>query len=87
MDKEKLAYIGYCISTNITKLLQYLLDGIGYSFLPKSIVKSHIDNHSLIFIPLIDFEAPLISSYFIYRTNNHQVQKILSLFPFNKSLG
>jgi LysR family transcriptional repressor of citA len=66
---------------NSTKLVQYLLDGIGYSFLPKSIVKTYIENNSLIFIPLIDFDAPVINSYFIYRTNNHEMQKILSLFP------
>lgn len=71
---------------NSTKLVQYLLDGMGYSFLPKSIVKTYIENHNLIYIPLIDFDAPIINSYFIYRTNNHEIQKILSLFPFSKSL-
>ncbi len=72
---------------NSTKLVQYLLDGIGYSFLPKSIVKSYIENHSLIFIPLIDFDAPQINSYFIYKTNNQRIQKFLSSFSFNQSLG
>lgn len=72
---------------NSTKLIQYLLDGIGYSFLPRSIVESHIESNSLIYIPLIDFDAPQINSYFIYRTNNHPVQKFLSMLSFNQSLG
>ncbi|ADK16134.1 LysR family transcriptional regulator [Clostridium ljungdahlii] len=64
---------------NSTKLVQYLLDGFGYSFLPKSIVKSYIENDSLISIPLIDFDTPQINSYFVYRTNNHQIQNFLSM--------
>lgn len=64
---------------NSTKLVQYLLDGFGYSFLPKSIVKSHIESNSLISIPLIDFDTPQINSYFVYRTNNHQIQNFLSM--------
>ncbi|URZ09286.1 LysR family transcriptional regulator [Clostridium felsineum] len=64
---------------NSTKLLQYLLDGLGYSFLPKSIVKSYIESGFLIHIPLIDFETPQINSYFVYKTNNKQMQDFLSM--------
>lgn len=71
---------------NSTKLVQYLLDGIGYSFLPKKIVEPYIENSSLIYIPLIDFDALQINSYFIYRANNPQLQKILSIYSFNQSL-
>lgn len=65
---------------NSTKLLQYLLDGIGYSFLPKSIAKLYIENNSLISIPLIDFSTPLINNYLIYRINDHLAEKFLSRY-------
>lgn len=48
---------------NSTKLLQYLLEGIGYSFLPSSLVRPYLENHSLISIPLLDFKAPRINCY------------------------
>lgn len=56
-----------------TKLLAYLLDGIGYSFLPRSFVEIYLANKSLIEIPLLDFKAPVISSYFI--TTDWKMQK------------
>ncbi|KOF56057.1 LysR family transcriptional regulator [Clostridium sp. DMHC 10] len=65
---------------NSTKLVQYLLNGIGYSFLPKSIAKLYIENHSLISIPLIDFNTPLINNYLIYRINDHLAEKFLSRY-------
>lgn len=71
---------------NSTKLVQYLLDGFGYSFLPKSIVKSYIENNSLISIPLIDFDTPQINSYLVYRTNNKGIQNFLSIFSLDQSL-
>ena len=46
-----------------TKLLPYLLDGIGYTFLPRSFVKEYLDGGKLLEIPLLDFEAPEIKSY------------------------
>jgi LysR family transcriptional repressor of citA len=48
---------------NSTKLTQYLLDGLGYSFLPESLVKSNLEDGSLISIPLLDFETPMINCY------------------------
>lgn len=71
---------------NSTKLVQYLLDGFGYSFLPKSIVKPYIENSSLISIPLIDFDTPQINSYVVYKTNNKGIQNFLSMFPLDQSL-
>ncbi|AKA67474.1 MULTISPECIES: LysR family transcriptional regulator [Clostridium] len=64
---------------NSTKLIQYLLDGIGYSFLPKSIVEPYIRSNSLINIPLIDFDAPQIKSYIIFKTNNDNIKEFLSM--------
>ncbi len=55
---------------NSTKLIPYLLDGIGYSFLPTSLVSSYLLNGSLISIPLLDFEPPIIQCY-----RTHKVEK------------
>lgn len=51
---------------NSTKLLSYLLEGIGCSFLPSSLVSSCLEHGSLVSIPLLDFEAPRISCYRCY---------------------
>lgn len=48
---------------NSTKLLSYLCEGIGISFLPSGLVKPYLKSGSLISIPLLDFEAPRINSY------------------------
>lgn len=52
-----------------TKLIHYLLEGIGYSFLPKSLITPYLNNHQLIEIPLLDFNAPIIESYIV--SKNH----------------
>lgn len=48
---------------NSTKVVAYLLEGIGYSFLPSGLVAPYLENGSLIRIPLLDFKAPRISGY------------------------
>lgn len=50
-----------------TTLLQYLLDGIGISFLPKSLIRQHLAEHQLITIPLLDFDTPKINSYIVQK--------------------
>lgn len=62
-----------------TKLLDYLLDGIGYSFLPKSLVAPYIARNELIEIPLSNFNAPIIESYLTYK---NQTSSRLSLQYF-----
>ncbi|WP_312372002.1 LysR family transcriptional regulator [Lachnoclostridium sp.] len=52
-----------------TTLLQYLLNGIGFSFLPKSLINHHIENGQLIMIPLLDFDTPKINSYILQKEN------------------
>ncbi|MDO4633840.1 MAG: LysR family transcriptional regulator [Eubacteriales bacterium] len=49
----------------LTHLLYYLLQGFGSSFLPKKLVENYLADGSLISIPLIDFEAPLMHSFLI----------------------
>lgn len=48
---------------NSTKLISYLLEGIGLSFLPSSLVRPYLEEETLISIPLLDFEAPRINGY------------------------
>lgn len=48
---------------NSTKLIAYLCEGIGLSFLPSGLVMPCLKERTLISIPLLDFEAPRINSY------------------------
>lgn len=54
---------------NATKLIPYLLDFGGISFLPESLVQPYLENGSLIKVPLLDFEAPKICSYKIQKSS------------------
>ncbi|MBI4857006.1 MAG: LysR family transcriptional regulator [Acetobacterium woodii] len=65
---------------NSSKLIPFLLDGIGYSFLPKSLISQYLDDHSLISIPLLDFNTPTIKSYYTYKCDDSFVlTKIIPL--------
>lgn len=55
---------------NSTKLIPYLLECDGISFIPESIAKPYIDLGKLQIIRLIDFDAPKINCYKVYRANN-----------------
>ena len=48
---------------NSTKLTDYLLAGIGCSFLPTGLVKSLVERGDLCVLQLLDFEAPRINCY------------------------
>ena len=63
---------------NSTKLIQYLKDGLGYSFLPLSLVKEELDNGSLIQIPVRDLKPPKIASYCTCR-EEFDLSKLLHL--------
>lgn len=52
---------------NGTKLIPYLLDLGGISFLPESLAAPYLADGSLVKIPLIDFETPKICCYKIER--------------------
>lgn len=53
-----------------SNLINYLVDGIGYSFMPKSLINEELKNNLLINIPLLDFESPVIQSYIIIPINS-----------------
>ena len=60
---------------NSTKLLDFVLAGLGYSFLPLSLVKKEINAGRLRMIPLLDFDSPII--------NNYLTMKEGMTFPFD----
>lgn len=50
---------------NSTKLIPYLIQGNGYSFLPDKMIERELLEQKLRVIPLLDFETPKINSYCI----------------------
>ena len=61
---------------NSSKLLPYLENGLGCSFLPYKLVKDKIEEGVLEEIPLNDFTAPNVTTYLIYR-QGYDVNKFL----------
>lgn len=53
---------------NSTKLPQYVAEGIGYTFLPKSLIEDDLQAKRLRAIHLLDFEPPKVDSYYITRS-------------------
>lgn len=50
---------------NSTKLIPYLINGDGYSFLPDKMIEQELNSKKLRVIPLLDFATPKINSYYI----------------------
>ena len=61
---------------NSSKLLPYLENGLGYSFLPYKLVKDKIESGVLEEVPLKDFTAPNVTTYLIYR-QEYDVKRFL----------
>ena len=61
---------------NSSKLLPYLENGLGYSFLPYKLVKDKLESGVLEEVSLKDFKAPNVTTYLIYR-QTYDVQKFL----------
>ena len=62
---------------NSTKLIPYLLELGGISFIPERIAEPYMESGQLKSIQLIDFETPKINCYRIYHKENTFVQNIL----------
>ncbi len=62
---------------NSSKLLPYLENGLGYSFLPYKLVKEKINEGSLEEVKLKDFTAPNVTTYLIYR-HDYDVKRFLN---------
>ncbi|MBS5855673.1 MAG: LysR family transcriptional regulator [Lachnospiraceae bacterium] len=54
---------------NSSKLLPYLEEGLGYSFMPYKMVKEKIEEGVLEEVPLIGFKSLKVITYLIYRQN------------------
>ncbi len=61
---------------NSSKLIPYLEQGLGYSFLPYRLVKEKLEKGTLEEVKLKDFTAPHISTYLIYK-NGYDVSALL----------
>ena len=61
---------------NSSKLLPYLENGLGYSFLPYKLVKDKIDSGVLEEVKLKDFTAPNVTTYLLYK-QDYDVKKFL----------
>ncbi len=61
---------------NSSKLLPYLENGLGYSFLPYKLVKEKIEEGVLEEVSLTDFAAPNVTTYLIYK-QGYDVTKFL----------
>lgn len=51
---------------NTSKLLHYLVQGIGYTLLPKSTVAPLLAEQQLRVVPLLDYELPVIQYFQVY---------------------
>lgn len=65
---------------NSSKLIQYLLDGIGYSFVPKSIVMPYLRDGLLTTIFPLDFKVPQMSYYCSYRTKTDIISRFTGVY-------
>ena len=63
---------------NSGKVAQYLLDGLGYSFLPRKMAAEEIAAGRLEVIRPLDFTVPEIVSYCSYRQGNALAEALLS---------
>lgn len=61
---------------NSSKLLPYLENGLGYSFLPYKLVKHKIEDGTLEEVALKDFTAPNVTTYLLYR-QDYDVSRFL----------
>lgn len=58
---------------NSSKLIPYLITGNGYSFLPEKMIEPHLKSKKLRIIPLLNFETPVLKSYYIGKISNRDL--------------
>lgn len=61
---------------NSSKIIPYLENGLGYSFLPYQLVKEQLEKGTLEEVTLKDFSAPNVTTYLIYR-QGYDVKRFL----------
>lgn len=62
---------------NSTKLISYLENGQGCSFLPQSMVQEQLAAKTLRVIPLLDFDSPIIETYCVGRESKESLWRPL----------
>ncbi len=63
---------------NSSKVVDYLKDGLGYSFLPRKMAEKEIGCGALETVRLLDFSAPEIVSYCSYKKGNAAAELFLA---------
>ena len=61
---------------NSSKLFPYLENGLGYTFLPYKLAEKKLQDGELEEVKLLDFSAPKVITYLIYR-QGYDVEKFL----------
>lgn len=61
---------------NSTKLIPYLLEFGGVSFLPESLAAPYLERKEIKMIRLLDFASPKINNYKVFRTENEKAKLI-----------
>lgn len=61
---------------NSSKLIPFLENGLGYSFLPYKLVKDKLESGTLEEVALKDFNAPNVITYLIYR-QDYNIKRLL----------
>ena len=61
---------------NSSKLLPYLENGLGYSFLPYKLVKDKLESGVLEEVKLSNFTAPNVTTYLLYK-QGYDVKRFL----------
>ncbi|MDR3595742.1 LysR family transcriptional regulator [Clostridium sp.] len=61
------------------KIISFLKDGLGYSFLPRSLILDELENNTLIHIHLLESLSPTMKSYIIINKKNLKSKHINDL--------
>lgn len=61
------------------KIISFLKDGLGYSFLPRSLILDELENNTLIDIQLLESSSPTMKSYIIINKKNLKSKHINDL--------
>ena len=61
---------------NSSKLLPYLENGLGYSFLPYKLIKDKLESGALEEVALKDFTAPNVTTYLLYK-QDYDIKRFL----------
>lgn len=72
---------------NSGKLIRYLIDGLGYSFLPCRLVENEVKEGLLEEVRLIDFATPAIVTYCSYANHNASALEFLKTPNFRNSFN